>query len=318
MFANIAEVVELMRAGQVRGLALAAARPTPLAPELPLLTRNFPALDMDNWFGLVGPVGMPAELVQQLGRAFTEALADPATRPVLEARGLHPIPDPSPRRASAATASVARAGGAGQHPRGSREVTRPHGLLARHRHRRHLHRHRRLRPRRAAGSCSRKVLTTPRRPRPRRSPPACAALLARDRLAPRAFTRVVHATTLFTNALIERKGARHRAHHHRGLPRHARDRARAEVRALRPRHRQAGAAGAAPPAAGGAPSACAPTAACATPLDRDASWRRGAAGWSQARRRRRSPSCSCTPTPTRAHEAAGGAAHRAAPSRRSR
>jgi tripartite-type tricarboxylate transporter receptor subunit TctC len=93
MFANIAEVVELMRAGQVRGLALAAARPTPLAPELPLLTRDFPALDMDNWFGLVGPVGMAAELVQQLGRAFTEALADPATRPVLEARGLHPIPE---------------------------------------------------------------------------------------------------------------------------------------------------------------------------------------------------------------------------------
>lgn len=93
MFANIAEVVELMRAGQVRGLALAATQPTPLAPDLPLLTREFPALDMDNWFGLVGPAGMPAELVQQLGRAFTGALSDPATRPVLEARGLHPIPE---------------------------------------------------------------------------------------------------------------------------------------------------------------------------------------------------------------------------------
>ena len=93
MFANIAEVVELMRAGQVRGLALAATQPAPLAPDLPLLTRDFPALDMSNWFGLVGPAGMPAELVQQLGRAFTEALSDPATRPVLEARGLLPIPE---------------------------------------------------------------------------------------------------------------------------------------------------------------------------------------------------------------------------------
>ena len=93
IFANIAEVVELMRAGQVRGLALAATQPTPLAPELPLLTRDFPALDMNNWFGLVGPAGMPPELVQQLGRAFTDALSDPATRPVLEARGLLPIPE---------------------------------------------------------------------------------------------------------------------------------------------------------------------------------------------------------------------------------
>jgi hypothetical protein len=60
MFANIAEVVELIRGGQVRGLALAAATPTPLAPEMPLLTRDFPALDMSNWFGLVGPAGMGA------------------------------------------------------------------------------------------------------------------------------------------------------------------------------------------------------------------------------------------------------------------
>ena len=54
---------------------------------------------------------------------------------------------------------------------------------------------------------SRKVLTT-------HDDPACAvaagvtALLAEGRLEPSRFTRVVHATTLFTNALIERKGAR--------------------------------------------------------------------------------------------------------------
>jgi tripartite-type tricarboxylate transporter receptor subunit TctC len=93
MFANIAEVVELMRGGQVRGLALAAARPVPLAPDLPLLTRDYPALDMNNWFGLVGPAGMPAELVQQIGRMFTDAMADPAVQPVLDARGLVAIPE---------------------------------------------------------------------------------------------------------------------------------------------------------------------------------------------------------------------------------
>lgn len=93
MFANIAEVVELMRAGQVRGLALAATQPTALAPELPLLTARFPALDMSNWFGLVGPAGMDPGLVRGLGAMFTEALADPATRPVLDARGLVAIPE---------------------------------------------------------------------------------------------------------------------------------------------------------------------------------------------------------------------------------
>ena len=46
---------------------------------------------MSNWFGLVGPAGMPAELVTQIGRMFTEAMADPATQPALAARGLQPI-----------------------------------------------------------------------------------------------------------------------------------------------------------------------------------------------------------------------------------
>jgi tripartite-type tricarboxylate transporter receptor subunit TctC len=96
MFANIAEVIELIRGGQVRGLALAAAKPTSLAPDLPLLTRDYPALDMNNWFGLVGPAGMAPELVEQIGRLFTEAMADPATQPILAARGLDAIAEIGP------------------------------------------------------------------------------------------------------------------------------------------------------------------------------------------------------------------------------
>ncbi|MBI1728298.1 MAG: hydantoinase/oxoprolinase family protein [Candidatus Rokubacteria bacterium] len=54
---------------------------------------------------------------------------------------------------------------------------------------------------------SRKVLTTHEDPA-RAVASGVAALLGEGRLAPAHFTRVVHATTLFTNALIERKGAR--------------------------------------------------------------------------------------------------------------
>jgi N-methylhydantoinase A len=54
---------------------------------------------------------------------------------------------------------------------------------------------------------NRKVLTTHDDPA-RGVAAGVAGLLAREALDPAAFTRVVHATTLFTNALIERKGAR--------------------------------------------------------------------------------------------------------------
>jgi N-methylhydantoinase A len=54
---------------------------------------------------------------------------------------------------------------------------------------------------------NRKVLTTHDDPA-RGVGAGVAALLTREALDPAAFSRVVHATTLFTNALIERKGAR--------------------------------------------------------------------------------------------------------------
>ena len=53
---------------------------------------------------------------------------------------------------------------------------------------------------------SRKILTTHDDPA-RAVAAGIAALLGEGRLEPRHFTRVVHATTLFTNALIERTGA---------------------------------------------------------------------------------------------------------------
>src|SRR5215468_3421293 len=58
----------------------------------------------------------------------------------------------------------------------------------------------------AGRQVSRKVLTTHEDPA-RAVAAGVAALLREGRFAPGEFTRVVHATTLFTNALIERKGA---------------------------------------------------------------------------------------------------------------
>jgi len=59
----------------------------------------------------------------------------------------------------------------------------------------------------AGRQTSRKILTTHDDPA-RAVAAGVAAILGAGRLEPRHFTRVVHATTLFTNALIERTGAR--------------------------------------------------------------------------------------------------------------
>ena len=70
----------MARGGKVRILALASTRPTALAPELPLLTKDIPALDINNWFGLVGPAKLPADIQKKLHAAAVEALKDPALK----------------------------------------------------------------------------------------------------------------------------------------------------------------------------------------------------------------------------------------------
>jgi tripartite-type tricarboxylate transporter receptor subunit TctC len=95
-FGNVAEFAGMIRQGQVKGLGLASSKPSPMVPDLPLLTRDYPALDIANWFGLLGPAAMPADVVAALGRLFTEAMTDPATVRVLAERGLEPLPEVGP------------------------------------------------------------------------------------------------------------------------------------------------------------------------------------------------------------------------------
>lgn len=90
-FGNISELIGQARGGKVRVLALAAAKPSPLAPELPLLTKDIPALDINNWFGLVGPAGLPDDIKASLAKLFLDAMADPKNAEPLAKQGLEPL-----------------------------------------------------------------------------------------------------------------------------------------------------------------------------------------------------------------------------------
>lgn len=90
-FANVSEIMSMVRGGKVRALALAATKPSPIAPELPLLTRDIPALDISNWFGLVGPAALPADIKAALAKLFLEAMTDPSNKETFDRQGLEPM-----------------------------------------------------------------------------------------------------------------------------------------------------------------------------------------------------------------------------------
>jgi tripartite-type tricarboxylate transporter receptor subunit TctC len=88
MVANVAEVATTIRAGRLKSLGVTSAEASPLMPELPPLASRIPAMEINNWFGIAGPAGMPAEIRNGLGEIFAATLRDPQTARTLMERGL--------------------------------------------------------------------------------------------------------------------------------------------------------------------------------------------------------------------------------------
>ena len=85
--------VPLARDGRVRMLAVGSARRVDAAPEVPTMAEaGFPEVEVDLWYALLGPAGMPAELVRRLNADLNAWLADPASSAALVAQGMVPTP----------------------------------------------------------------------------------------------------------------------------------------------------------------------------------------------------------------------------------
>ncbi len=84
MFVPVNAAVPLAQDGRVRLLAVAQARRSAQAPAVPTMAEaGFAGLEIEVWFGLLGPAGMPAAQVQRLNGELNAMLEDPAVRQVL-------------------------------------------------------------------------------------------------------------------------------------------------------------------------------------------------------------------------------------------
>ncbi len=82
----------VIRAGQMRGLAVSSAERVSALPDVPILKESgFPGVVATNWFALAAPAGLDPGIVARLGAAAREALADPAIHERLEAAGVVPM-----------------------------------------------------------------------------------------------------------------------------------------------------------------------------------------------------------------------------------
>lgn len=93
MVANVAEVAGQIAAGQLKAIGITAAARSEMAPALAPLAASIPQLEITNWFGLVGPAGLPAEIRDALAGIFDAVLRDEQTATTLRRRGLEPLPE---------------------------------------------------------------------------------------------------------------------------------------------------------------------------------------------------------------------------------
>jgi len=84
--------VPLAKSGKLRALAVAGARRSPLAPELPTIAESgLPGYEMSGWFGTVAPAGTPAAVIAVLNREYVRALHVPEVRERLEGYGFEVV-----------------------------------------------------------------------------------------------------------------------------------------------------------------------------------------------------------------------------------
>jgi tripartite-type tricarboxylate transporter receptor subunit TctC len=67
----------LIRAGQLRALAVTTKERIPQLPEVPALAETIPGFDYFSWMGVLGPARLPEPIVGRLEAAVQDALRDP-------------------------------------------------------------------------------------------------------------------------------------------------------------------------------------------------------------------------------------------------
>jgi tripartite-type tricarboxylate transporter receptor subunit TctC len=92
MFPGLAAAVPHIRSGRVRPLAVTGLKRHPQFKELPTLDESgFKGFDAQQWYGVVGPAGMPAPVVRQLNESLATVLKAPDLSEKLSVEAIEPM-----------------------------------------------------------------------------------------------------------------------------------------------------------------------------------------------------------------------------------
>jgi tripartite-type tricarboxylate transporter receptor subunit TctC len=109
MFGNLPVAVPHVNGGKLRALANTSGSRSPLAPQVPTVAESgFPDYAIATWYGMLGPAGLPPDLVARIQRDVARLVNQPETRERLVSMGVDIIANSPEEFAAFLRAEVAR------------------------------------------------------------------------------------------------------------------------------------------------------------------------------------------------------------------
>ncbi|MBM3344024.1 MAG: tripartite tricarboxylate transporter substrate binding protein [Betaproteobacteria bacterium] len=96
IFGNVPAVVQPVRAGSLRGIAVTSAKRVEAVAQFPTIAESgVPGYEASTWFGLFAPAGTPRDIVNQINAASREALQSADAQKKLLALGMYAVASPA-------------------------------------------------------------------------------------------------------------------------------------------------------------------------------------------------------------------------------
>lgn len=87
-FPTFITVLPHVQSGKMRALAVTSATRNPKLPNVPTMKEAMPpGFELNAWFGIIAPAGVPADVVNRLNSEINKVLNDTAMRERMQADG---------------------------------------------------------------------------------------------------------------------------------------------------------------------------------------------------------------------------------------
>ena len=93
LFTGVPAVLAQIRSGQIKAIAVSSPQRIAALPNVPTVAEaGLPGFEADQWYGVVGPANMPADVVSKINSQINASLKSPAILERLQNEGAQPMP----------------------------------------------------------------------------------------------------------------------------------------------------------------------------------------------------------------------------------